>query len=80
MIRRPNPYANISLEPPPTVAANFDVPQMEFAPPPQIEAPDTAGQSMSLGQSIMGLKRKFGSKQKDQLLSGLVNPAGGDMA
>lgn len=79
-MRRPNPYANISLEPPPTVTANFGAPEPMNIAVPQMQQPDTGGQIAGLGQSLMGLKRKFGAKQQGQIMSGLVNPAAGDMA
>lgn len=81
-MRRPNPYANISLEPPPpTVAANFDVPQMNFAVP-QMERPDTGGQIAGLGQSLMGLKKRFGGQEAaiaEALKGGMGGGFGGGM-
>lgn len=81
MMRRPSPYANISLEPPPPLQANFGAPQMQFDMP-QMQAPDTAGQVEGLGKSMIGLKRKYFGKQQGAIgdalkgaMSGLDNLA-----
>lgn len=76
-MRRINPYANISLEPPPTLQANFGAPEMmQAAPLPQMEAPDTQGQVSGLGQSLMGLKQQFGAKQSGAIAEALKGAKG----
>ena len=62
-MRRINPYANISLDLPEMPQAPQPMNWMQFNHP-TLEEPDTGGQIAGLGQSILGLKRKFGSKQK----------------
>lgn len=87
--RRFNPYANISLErpdiltpPPPPQMAQPQIPQaqpvnwMQFDTP-QMEQPDTQGQVAGLGQSLLGLKRKFGAKQSGAIEDALKGGAGG---
>jgi hypothetical protein len=71
MIRRPSPYANVSLAPPETIQANFGVPEPMNVPQMQ-PPPDTGGQIADLGQTLMGLKKqRFSGAQGDSIANAL---------
>lgn len=78
MLRRPNPYANVSLAAPETMQANFAVPEMNLPAVniPQDNGPDTGDQVAGLGASILGLKKRFGN-QGGAIKDALASNAGG---
>ena len=76
MIKRPNPYANISLAPPEILKADFQPPAPMQIAAPQMEAPDTGGQVEGLGNSLLALRKRFGN-QGAQLKGALQGGAAG---
>ena len=77
MIPRRNPYANISLAPPETIQANFGEPGPMNVPQIPMEGGDTGEQIAGLGQSIMGLKKRFGGAQGEMIKGALSGGTGG---
>jgi hypothetical protein len=75
-MKRPNPYANISLERPDVTPANFGAPEMQFNIP-QMEAPDTGAQMGDLGTALMGLRKKRFGDQGDMIKDAMAGGGAG---
>lgn len=86
MIKRPSPYANVSLAAPTTPQVDFGVPNMQFTPmtplTPSTDGPDTGAGIVGLGASLLNAKKRFGSQGSmiKKALSGTANPMPGNVA